>query len=84
MLIEDIAARVKETRRAQGLTQLALAERAKVSRPTIARLETGKLPEIGYRTLLKILRALDLDLRLTTLNKGRPTLDDLARGEEEL
>lgn len=48
-----------------------------MSRPTIARLETGRATDLGYRSILRILNALGLDLRVSTLNRGRPTLEDL-------
>jgi transcriptional regulator with XRE-family HTH domain len=84
--IVDLGAEVRDARRARGLTQLDLATRAGVSRPTIDRLENGRAADIGYRPLLRILNAVGLDLRLTTLNRGRPTLEDLeaeARAERE-
>ena len=64
-----------------GLTQQQLAEKAGVSRPLIANLETGRLPELGTKKLLRILRSLNLDLRITTFNKGRPTLEDILAEE---
>lgn len=68
---------VRKRRKELGLSQQELADLAKVARNRIAPLETERLPEIGFRTLTKILHALGLDLRITTLNRQRPTLDDL-------
>ncbi|MDX2264325.1 MAG: helix-turn-helix domain-containing protein [Hyphomicrobiales bacterium] len=82
MTLDDIATAVREARKELRLTQEQLAALAQVSRPTIARLETGRLAQIGYKPLLRILNATGLDLRLTPLNRGRPTLDELAREEE--
>jgi transcriptional regulator with XRE-family HTH domain len=68
---------VRKRRRELGLSQQELAELANVARNRIAPLENDRLPEIGFRTLTKILHVLGLDLRVTTLNRRRPTLDDL-------
>ncbi len=79
--LQDIAITISQHRKMLGLTQQQLAEKAGVSRPLIANLETGRLPELGTKKLLRILHALDLDLRITTLNKGRPTLEDILAEE---
>lgn len=68
---------IKTARKRVGMTQADLASQAHVSRPTIARLETARATDLGYRSLLRILNQVGLDLRLTTLNRGRPTLDDI-------
>jgi transcriptional regulator with XRE-family HTH domain len=68
---------IKTARKGLSMTQTHLANQALVSRPTIARLETGRATDLGYRSLLRILNQVGLDLRLTTLNRGRPTLDDI-------
>lgn len=68
---------VRKRRKELGLSQQELAELANVARNRIAPLENDRLPEIGFRTLTKILHVLGLDLRVTTLNRQRPTLDDL-------
>lgn len=78
MDLNALGDRIKTQRRVLGLTQDALAAKANVSRPTIARLETGRATDLGYRPLLRILNAVGLDLRLSTLNRGRPTLEDIA------
>ena len=77
-----MARTIAAQRRQLGLTQDQLAAKATVSRPLIAKLETGRYPEVGVKKLLRILRALGLDLRITALNRQRPTLDDL-RAENE-
>lgn len=75
--LSTIGEAVRTRRKELGLSQQELAERANVARNRIAPLENDRLPEIGFRTLTKILHALELDLRITTLNRQRPTLDDL-------
>ena len=80
--LTEIASEIRSHRRKSGLTQHELAERARVSRPLIAKLEGGQLPELGIGRLLRILHVLGLDLRITTLNKTRPTFDDLLNEDE--
>jgi transcriptional regulator with XRE-family HTH domain len=75
--LDEIADVVREQRKLRGITQHELARQARVSRALIAELETHRLPEVGFKKLMRILGILGLDLRLTTLNASRPTLDDL-------
>ena len=78
MDFDSLGQEIRRQRDAMGLTQEQLAAKALVSRPTIARLETGRATDLGYRSILRILNALGLDLRVSTLNRGRPTLEDIA------
>jgi transcriptional regulator with XRE-family HTH domain len=80
--LEELARAIASHRRQRGLTQDALARKARVSRPLIAKLETGRYPEVGVKKLLRILHAVGLDLRITALNLKRPTLEDLAAEDE--
>ncbi len=78
----ELGEQIKETRRALKLTREELAKRAGVSRARIEALENKRASDIGYKNLLRILHAIGLDLRVTSLNLKRPTLEDL-RAEEE-
>lgn len=81
--LDDIAKTITIHRKRDRLTQHQLATQARVSRDLIAKLETGRLPELGIKKLLRILHALRLDLRVTNLNLKRPTLEDLQAEEED-
>jgi transcriptional regulator with XRE-family HTH domain len=73
----ELGEHIKATRKAKGWSQTKLAQAAGVSRARLEALENARLAEIGFKHLLRILNALDLDLRLTQFNRGRPTLEDL-------
>lgn len=73
----EIAAAVKQRRKELGITQRELAARARVARNRVEALEAERLPEIGFKTLTRIMKAVGLDLRVVNLNQRRPTLEDL-------
>jgi transcriptional regulator with XRE-family HTH domain len=79
----EIGRSVAAARRERHLTQLELAQRAGVSRPTIDMLENGRAAEAGYSKLVRILAVLGLELRLQTIAPERPTLDDLLKEESD-
>ena len=58
----SIGQQIRNARDKQGLTQVELAARAGVSRPTVARVELGAA--ISIATLEKIADALGLDVGL--------------------
>jgi transcriptional regulator with XRE-family HTH domain len=77
----EIGKQIKAARRSRGWSQARLAQAASVSRARLEGLENARIGEIGFKSLLRILHALDLDLRLTQFNRSRPTLEDLVAEE---
>jgi transcriptional regulator with XRE-family HTH domain len=71
MDLASAGALVAELRRAQGLTLAELAARAGVGRSTLAALESGKLPELGFRRVARICAAVGLviDVRAPLLDE---------------
>ena len=66
------------TRRSElGIRQSDLAQRARVSLPTIQKLEQGRLGELGFSKLSRILTVLGLELDVRPARAARPTLDEL-------
>lgn len=70
---------VRQRRTELGLNREQLATAAGVSRARIEALENGRAVEMGFQNLMQILNAIGLDLRLTELNRRRPTLEDLQK-----
>lgn len=80
--VQDLSAAVRGRRRAQGLAQLAVAERAGVSRAWLVDFEAGK-PTVELGRVLAVLAALDLTLVLddgsapTSPASPNPSSEDL-------
>lgn len=62
--------RLRKLRKDSGLTQVSLAEKARVSRSVIARFETGRT-ELSTRNLTKIAAALDCSMEEILQGGGR-------------
>ncbi|WP_414644858.1 helix-turn-helix domain-containing protein [Bosea sp. (in: a-proteobacteria)] len=73
----EIGERVREARRERGWSQAHLSDISGASRARIDALENGRAAEFGFKLLSRILLALDMNLRISTYNRGRPTLEDL-------
>ena len=54
--------RLKKIREAADLTQAELAKKSGVGRITISRLETGKLKETNFGTLVKLAKVLQVSV----------------------
>jgi transcriptional regulator with XRE-family HTH domain len=70
-------------RRNLRLSQTELARKAGISRATIDALENGRLGELGFAKLTKLLAALGLELKLQPAGVERPTLDDLLEEDRD-
>lgn len=74
---------IAQQRSAQRLTQAELARRARIGRSTLDALENGRLAELGFGKISRILAALGLALKVGEANRGRPTLEDLLTATDE-
>lgn len=81
--LTELGLAIKEARRARGLTQAEVAEQIGSSRTRVLAFEGGLNPDMSIATVIRMLNAVGLDLRLTTFNYGMPTLDDLRREQAE-
>ena len=64
--LTDIGSIVRQTRKTQGLSGLALAERAGISRNTLGALEAGR-GNVELNTLLALLDSLGLEIQFVPL-----------------
>ena len=63
--VTDLGEALASRRRALGLKQGDVAERAGVAQAALSRFERGKLPEFGSRKLLAVLAVLGMELTFT-------------------
>lgn len=75
MLIE-IGDNIRTQRKSRKLSQGKVAKDLGMSRSTISQIESGTVPEIGVRKLMRILDYLGLELRVRP-SGAPPTLDEL-------
>ena len=59
-------------REKRGLTQRQLARRLGTSQPYVAKLESGRVKNLGVRTLVKCARALGASVSIRMLPASRP------------
>ena len=78
-----IAEQIKIRRKRLGWTQSALADKASVSRATLDALENGRMGELGYSKVTRILAVLGLELKLQEASACRPTLEELMNEERD-
>jgi transcriptional regulator with XRE-family HTH domain len=83
MPLSALSEQIVRKRKAVGLTQAALAKRARISRATLDALENGRLGELGYSKISNILTALGLELKIQDAAARRPTLEELMNEETD-
>jgi len=74
--LADMAEQLKRARREAGLSQAELAQRAGVSRTTLARMETLARGDMSVSVLLKLLEGAGYDLKVVKAGHQR-TLEDI-------
>ncbi|HPE60448.1 MAG: helix-turn-helix domain-containing protein [Thiothrix sp.] len=79
-MLPDISQTIRTARKAQGLSQQALADMVHLDRTTIGALERNDYPDLGIRKVERVLSVLGKTLNCEDI--GMPTLDDLVRGRE--
>jgi transcriptional regulator with XRE-family HTH domain len=81
--LSSLGAQIAARRKKLGLSQAELARRASIGRSTVDALENGRIGELGFSKITKILAALGLKLRLQETGSRRPTLDELIQEDRD-
>jgi len=74
-----VGSQIASRRKSARMSQTELARAAQVSRATLDALENGRVGEVGYTKITKLLTALGLELKLQETGSRRPTLDELLK-----
>jgi transcriptional regulator with XRE-family HTH domain len=77
ILLPDLGNAIATRRKAKGLSQKVLAEKAGVGRSTLDALENARLGELGFVKVVRILAVLGLQLKLQETGSNRPTLEGM-------
>lgn len=80
--IIEIAEQIRAARKRRKMTQAQLADASGVSRRSVIALEAGRSPNPSFIAVIRILRAVGLDLRISQAPSGRPTYEDLLAEQE--
>jgi transcriptional regulator with XRE-family HTH domain len=75
MKLRSVGYLIGQERRAKGLTLAALASSARVGRSTLAALEAGKLPELGFEKVVRLCEAVGLVLEARPLELDAPLME---------
>lgn len=81
--IIEIAEQIRAARKQRKMTQAQLADAAHVSRRSVIELEAGRSPDPGFISVIRILMAVGLDLRITQATSRRPTYEDILAEQQE-
>jgi transcriptional regulator with XRE-family HTH domain len=81
LTLDSAGFQIASKRKSLRLSQSDLAQSAKISRATLDALENGRIGELGFTKISKILSALGLELKIQEAGGRRPTLDELLEEE---
>lgn len=75
--LTDLGEEIRLSRQYRRLTQQQVADAAGITRTHVVAIEAGTAPMVAFQTILRVMRIVGLDLRTSTYNRGRPTLEDV-------
>ncbi len=81
--LAELGNQVAAKRKTLRLSQTQLATSASVGLSTLDALENGRLAELGFAKVTRILSALGMELKLQEARAPRPTLDELMEEERD-
>lgn len=82
--LSSLGSEIAKRRKTLKLTQADLSRKARLSRATLDALENGRLAELGFSKLTRLLAVLGLGLKLLPAGSlQRPTLDELMQEDRD-
>jgi transcriptional regulator with XRE-family HTH domain len=80
--LPSLGEQIAKRRKAMGLTQRTLAQKARVGLSTLDAVENARMGELGFTRVTNILAALGLELKVQEASARRPTLDELLEEQQ--
>jgi transcriptional regulator with XRE-family HTH domain len=77
--LSQIGQQIAVKRKALGLSQAELAKRARIGHSTLDALENGRLGELGFAKIARLVSALGMELKVQDAMARRPTMEDLLK-----
>jgi transcriptional regulator with XRE-family HTH domain len=81
--LSSVGEKIAVRRKTLGLSQAALAKQAKVGHSTLDALENGRLGELGFTKIIKLLSVLGMELKIQETSGRRPTLEELREEDQD-
>lgn len=73
----DIGDEIRSARKAKKMTQADLSEASGVSRVWISQIESGSVYDVKFGTILKLMTAVGLTIKVAPDNGGMPVYEEL-------
>jgi transcriptional regulator with XRE-family HTH domain len=81
--LTSVGEQIAVKRKALGFSQAVLAKQAQVGHSTLDALENGRIGELGFSKIVRLLSALGLELKIETAAGRRPTLEELMEEDRD-
>jgi transcriptional regulator with XRE-family HTH domain len=79
--LPSLGIQIAARRKRLSISQSELARRASIGRTTLDALENGRIGELGFSKITRILSALGMELKLKETGSQRPTLEELVESQ---
>jgi transcriptional regulator with XRE-family HTH domain len=77
--LSSVGEQIAAKRKTLGLSQAELARRARIGHSTLDALENGRLGELGFAKIARLVSALGMELKIEDATARRPTMEDLLK-----
>jgi transcriptional regulator with XRE-family HTH domain len=83
LTLNSMGDQIAAKRKTLGISQATLAKQAKVGHSTLDALENGRIGELGFSKIERLLSVLGLELKIQEATGRRPTLEELMEEDHD-